>query len=146
MKPLEEHAFFTIGYERRDPIEIAELLRRSGVDLLLDVRRRAQSRKAGFSKKRLSTWLAEIGIEYQHAPDLGTPDELMADRRSAGSYSLDRYARHLADHEDLLVNPMNLLRSRKIALLCFERAPTECHRLVLATRLAAYSGLKVIHL
>jgi uncharacterized protein (DUF488 family) len=53
----------SIGYERRDIDELVELLRSEQVELLVDVRLNAISRKRGFSKTALTTALNAAGIQ-----------------------------------------------------------------------------------
>ena len=53
--------------------EVIARLRTAGVELLVDVRAIAASRRAGFSKTLLAASLEEAGIAYLHLRDLGTP-------------------------------------------------------------------------
>src|SRR5689334_14532407 len=63
----------TIGYERDTQAGVIARLKAAGVDVLIDVRAVAASRRAGFSKTLLAASLAEAGIEYRHLRQLGTP-------------------------------------------------------------------------
>ncbi len=47
----------------------------AGVELLIDVRERPQSRRAGFSKRMLAASAEAHGIAYVHLKALGTPPE-----------------------------------------------------------------------
>ena len=53
---------WTIGYEKLLPLELAAELEANGIERLLDVRIRPQSRRAGMSKTRLGELLAEQAI------------------------------------------------------------------------------------
>ena len=64
---------FTIGYERATLAQVTTALTVAGVELLIDVRAVAASRRAGFSKTILATSLRDAGVEYLHLRDLGTP-------------------------------------------------------------------------
>ena len=64
---------FTIGYERASSAEVIEAVRGAGVELLVDVRAVAASRRAGFSKTVLRASLEAAGVDYLHLRDLGTP-------------------------------------------------------------------------
>ena len=68
MKPLA-----TIGYEASTQDAVIARLKAAGVELLVDVRAVAASRRAGFSKTLLAASLAEAGIGYVHLRQLGTP-------------------------------------------------------------------------
>ena len=63
----------TIGYESDVQPAVIDKLRRAGVEVLIDVRAVASSRRAGFSKSLLAGSLAEAGIDYVHLRQLGTP-------------------------------------------------------------------------
>src|ERR1700756_3744893 len=63
----------TIGYETATQAEIIDRLARAGVEVLIDVRAVAASRRAGFSKTVLAASLRAAGIDYVHLRQLGTP-------------------------------------------------------------------------
>ena len=77
---MNDHAhlttLFTIGYQGTTIDAFSDRLRAHGVDHVLDVRRRPQSRKPDFGKRRLTAHLATLQIGYTHLVDLGTPQEL----------------------------------------------------------------------
>jgi uncharacterized protein (DUF488 family) len=123
---------FTVGYEKAKPAAVFKELERSKVDLVVDVRAVAASRRAGVSKRQLSSALDDAGIGYLHLQKLGTPAE---GREAARSGDLDRlwaiYAKHIktADAQRELGELVDLIKSRKrIALLCYCRDPKACHR------------------
>jgi len=70
---------FTIGYEHSRPEAVLSALKGAGVQILLDTRAVAASRKPGFSKRALAAALDQAGIVYLHLQKLGTP----ADGRAA---------------------------------------------------------------
>src|SRR3954452_20119640 len=67
---------WTIGYERLLPGALVAELQHAGVERLIDVRYRPQSRRAGMSKTRLGEMLGEHGIAYEHRRALGTPPDI----------------------------------------------------------------------
>ena len=85
----------TIGYEGRDLPDVIEALAGASVELLIDTRYRASSRKRGFSKTALSEALRHAGIVYEHVRELGTPPEMMKELRESGTYELEEYAAYL---------------------------------------------------
>src|SRR5215212_3957729 len=68
--------FFTAGYQGHNIETFLDLLVSHGVEQLIDVRQLPFSRKPDFSKKRLTTHLAGVGIAYTHLAALGTPKPL----------------------------------------------------------------------
>jgi uncharacterized protein (DUF488 family) len=65
-------AIFTIGHGRREASELVTCLREADVATLVDVRRYPGSRRnPQFSQVDLAAALAEGGIGYRHAVELG---------------------------------------------------------------------------
>lgn len=140
----------TIGYEGRAQHDVIELLVAATVDLLVDVRIRAQSRKPGLSKSSLAAGLAGAGIEYLHLRDLGTPLDIRAEfRAGATADARERYRGYL--HQDPAAGVAferlaELAALRRVAILCFEHDPRVCHRQVVVEELAAQHGVVAEHL
>src|SRR4051794_41965770 len=64
---------YTIGYERLLPPELVAELQHAGVERLIDVRFRPQSRRPGMSKTRLGELLGDHGIAYEHRRAVRNP-------------------------------------------------------------------------
>jgi uncharacterized protein (DUF488 family) len=123
---------FTIGYEKATPAAVMGELKRAKIDLLVDTRAVATSRRAGFSKRQIAASLDDAGIAYLHLQKLGTPAD---GRQAARSGDLDTlwrvYDRHIAKVEPQveLAELAGLIKSgKRIALLCYCRDPKACHR------------------
>lgn len=141
---------WTIGYEGRAQHDVLQLLSEAHIELLVDVRIRAQSRKPGLSKSSLTAGLAEAGIEYLHLRALGTPLDIRAEFR-AGNTDVGREAYRtylLGDPEAVhqLEQLAALAGTRRVAILCFEHDPRVCHRMVVAEELERVHGITAEHL
>lgn len=140
----------TIGYEGTTVERFLDSLREEGVELLVDVRALASSRRPGFAKTRLSANLNEAGIEYLHLRGLGTPAEGRAAVRAGRPAQMHAiFAAHLATPaaQAELATLAELVRSRRrVCLLCLEADPTNCHRSLVADALGALLPLEVVHL
>ncbi len=143
-----ESVLFTIGYEGRDVPDLVGRLVEHGVDVLVDVRERAQSRKTGFSKTALSEELGDAGIDYLHVPALGSPRALRQWARETGDVDtfFVEYRRHLDGHLDSIRQVADLGRSKRICLLCFEEDHRMCHRSVVARSARASMRGRIQHL
>jgi hypothetical protein len=123
---------FTIGYEQAKPDAVLKELKRAKVDLLVDTRAVAASRRPGFSKRQLAAALDDAGIAYVHLQKLGTPAEGRAAARAGELDTLWRiYDKHIKKPEAqaALDELIALIKSRKrVALLCYCRDPKACHR------------------
>ena len=140
----------TIGYESATVRSFLDALREEEVELVVDVRAVASSRRPGFAKTKLAANLAEAGIDYLHLRGLGTPPDGRAAAR-AGDYDvLERiYAEHLSTPEaqDQLEQLCDLVVSgRRVCLLCLEARPEHCHRSLVAAALAARASVEIVNL
>jgi uncharacterized protein (DUF488 family) len=126
---------WTIGYERLLPAELVAELEAAGVERVIDVRFRPQSRRPGMSKTRLGEALGSRGIAYEHRKALGTPPDLRHDFH-AGRLERARagYRAHVvaAAPEALDELAAELEHGPRTALLCLEADPAGCHRRVLS--------------
>ncbi len=140
---------FTIGYEGASLEDFIATLSAAGVTFLADIRDRAQSRKAGFSKTALSTAAEEAGIRYSHLRSLGDPK---AGRDAARSGDWERFEEvYLAVLESdagqaALRELCEIAEREEICLLCYEREPRFCHRSYVAREMESDLGCEVIHL
>ena len=129
---------YTIGYERLLPPELVNELKLAGVERLIDVRHRAQSRRPGMSKTRLSELLGDHGIAYEHRRALGTPPDIrwyFKNKREAEG--IEQFRAHVEETAaaDLDALAAELDHAPPTALMCLEAEPAVCHRRVLAEQL-----------
>lgn len=131
-KTAKSHPLFTIGYEQAKPAAVLDELKRAKIELLVDTRAVAASRRPGFSKRQLAASLDDVGIAYLHLQKLGTPAEGRAAARSGDTDSLWRiYEKHIkrSEPQEELGELVALIKSgKRIALLCYCRDPKTCHR------------------
>jgi uncharacterized protein (DUF488 family) len=136
----------TIGYEAATQDAVIECLKRAGVEVLIDVRAIASSRRAGFSKTVLRASLAEAGIDYVHLRALGTPKAGRQAVRAGHVAEMEKiFEAHLHEPEAQLqlVEALDIARERSAALLCYEADARHCHRRIIAGWLAAVEAFEV---
>jgi hypothetical protein len=144
-------ALFTIGYEGRSPEGFLNELLKRRVDVLCDVRRNAVSMKYGFSGKTLKRHCEDVGICYVHIPGLGIASEKrkLVATKSEFKDLFDEYERDLVQNRQSLAELIGHVRENgRVALTCFERAATSCHRHRLVNALSEYEPNfpEVIHI
>lgn len=131
----------TIGYEGANVQGFLDALKAADVELLVDVRAVASSRRPGFSKSRLAENVRGVGIDYLHLRGLGTPAEGRAAARAGRHAEMQAvFAEHLATEQAQteLHALADLVRAgRRVCLLCFEADPAHCHRTLVAQALQA---------
>ena len=140
----------TIGYQGTTVPDFLAALEEGKVEIVVDIRAVASSRRPGFSKSGLAAHLATRGIDYLHLRGLGTPAEGRAAARAGRHRRMQTiYTTHLrtAGARAELDALVELVRSgRRACLLCFEADPAHCHRSIVAARLARRLPLRVRHL
>ena len=138
---------FTVGYQQAKPDAVLGELKRAKIDLLVDIRAVAASRRPGFSKRQLAAALDEAGIAYIHLQKLGTPAEGRQAARAGDFEALWRiYDKHIKTPEAqaALGELLALIKSgKRVCLLCYERDPNECHRSRIAALVKKRTRVKV---
>ena len=145
----QESALFTIGYEGISFEEYVNILLKNDIRLVCDVRKNPISRKFGFSKGSLSNLLPKLGIKYLHIPALGNVSSSRKHLKTEDDYQrlFDEYKKTIPQKKPHLLKLMELLETHKrIALTCFEKQPSFCHRHCISDYLEAEKAIKVIHL
>ncbi len=129
---------WTVGYEQLVPPALVAELQAAGVQRLIDVRYRPQSRRPGMSKTRLGELLHAHGIAYEHCRALGTPPDIRwlykHGRQAEGAPAFRHHVESTAAEElDGLAAELDV--GPRTALMCLEADPALCHRRELTTAL-----------
>lgn len=138
---------FTLGYSGHTPESFLTVLTSAGVLQVLDVRSFPRSRKPGFSKGALSSYLTRSGLTYVHLPQLGAPRALLAEKKGGRPFEAiaRAYESHLANQGRPIDEAVRLARQKPSVLICLEKDARECHRGLLAKRFTS-KGFRVVHL
>ena len=140
----------TIGYEGATVQGFLAALREARVEMLVDVRAVAMSRRPGFAKTRLAGNLEEAGIEYLHLRGLGTPADGRAAARAGRHEKMHEIFRaHLATpvaQTDLATLVSIVKSGKRVCLMCFEADPKHCHRSLVVEAMADHVKMDVRHL
>lgn len=140
----------TIGYEGATIASFQEALRGASIDLVVDVRALASSRRPGFAKTRLAANAKEAGAEYLHLRALGTPADGRAAARAGRHEEMHRIFRQqlaTSEAQEALALVADLVRQgRRVCLLCFEAKPEHCHRSIVAAALARRIPATIVNL
>jgi len=123
------------------------LLRRYGIEILVDTRSRPYSRHAPrFNARALDALLSRDGIEYLFLGEVlgGRPQgEEFYDAKGRVDYALVGCSRPFLDGISRLEKE---LRKHTAALLCSEENPTRCHRRLLVGRALEERGITLRHI
>lgn len=137
---------YTIGHSKHPIERFTALVQQHGIEALADVRSTPYSRfNPQFNREKLQAALAGLGIRYVF---LG--EELGARSKDPACYEDGRvsYAKLAASQLfragiDRLLTGM---REHRIALMCAEREPLDCHRTILVARELEKAGVPVTHI
>ena len=138
---------FTIGHSNQAWEAFAALLKRHGVQVVVDVRSRPVSRHAPFAnKRRLPTLLDGEGMRHVYLGDSlgGKPaDPSLCDQDGLPDYAKIRSQRLFKDGIDIL---LSLTEESTVALMCAEEDPKGCHRSLLIGPVLAARGVELRHI
>ncbi len=139
-------AVYTIGHSTNSVEHLIELLHRHGVTAVCDVRSRPYSRmNPQFNREDLKKSLKIAGITYVFlGEELGARSD-DPDCYEDGKVIYDRLARTGAFQRGL-ERVQTGASEYRLALMCAEKEPLDCHRTILVARHLEDAGLKVQHI
>lgn len=140
-------AILTIGHSTHEAGQFVALLRQHRVEAVADVRSMPYSRwRPHFNRERLSEELQRHGVAYVFlGRELGARSE---DPACYGDDGRVRY-RKLAGTEPFRSGLRRVLdgsRKMRVALMCAEKEPLDCHRTILVARELVRLGRDVDHI
>lgn len=142
-----EEDIFTVGHSTHSIEAFLGLLNLHGISAICDVRSSPYSRfNPQFNREALSKSLRDHGINYAF---LGK--ELGARSNDPSCYSDGRVQYSALARTELFRNGiervrLGLERGFKLALMCAEKDPLDCHRTVLVARNLEREGFNIIHI
>lgn len=131
---------FTIGYEGLSIEKFLAMVGEHPIDMIVDARERPISRKPGFSKRALQESLEQLGLDYVHIPELGSPTTIRRQFKESGEWEVfgKEYSGWLEVQRDSINAIHGLARRHTIGVLCFEADVNMCHRSILGARLLEF--------
>jgi uncharacterized protein (DUF488 family) len=141
-----QHPILTIGHSNHSLARFLDLLRGAGARAVADVRSAPISRFVPhFNKDRLAVSLAENGIAYVFLGEElgGRPHKPELFRDGVADY--EKMARLPSFHAGIRRLIQGAQESR-IAAMCAEADPLDCHRCLLVGRALAEAGIDVAHI
>ena len=134
---MSQIPIYTIGYGTREMADFLAALRAQEIAFLIDVRSRPESRhKPDFSQAALRQHLRGAGIHYLYMGDsLGGEHANYPQRQHEYDYlgGINRLRRAFAQQQ-------------RVALMCAEGKPEQCHRVSLIGQSLVDAGIPVLHI
>ncbi len=142
-----ERSVWTVGHSNQTAAALVELLRQHRIEVLVDVRSRPRSSFVPhFDREPLQHSLGEVGVRYLFMGDNlgGRPD-------SAAAYDDDGHVRYdvvaaSAPFRSAIERLLTGADEYRVALMCSEEDPTNCHRRLLVARVLEADDTDVLHI
>lgn len=138
---------FTIGHSIHSLEKLISLLSANRIDVLVDIRSDPYSRKVPhFNKDNLEKEIKKSGLKY-----LFLGKELGGRPTKRQFYDQEGFVLYskIADSPDFksgLERVLNGIEKFRVALMCSEENPANCHRRLLVGRVLSSSGVEVFHI
>lgn len=126
--------FNTIGYEHKNIDEFLNILIQNNVNILIDVRHNPFSMNFQFIREKLKGYLESVDIKYVHIPELGIESHKRKNLETKEDYAklFLEYKKDIEGKREYLEKVIQLGKKNNIALMCFEKDPSFCHRGIIA--------------
>jgi uncharacterized protein (DUF488 family) len=142
---VSDPVIYTVGYSNHEPQRFVELLKQHHVTAVGDVRSSPFSRRAWYCSDAVAKLLEAAGIRYVY---LG--EQLGARRSEDDCYEEDRVVyERVADAPAFVAGIGRVIAGSdrfRIALMCGERDPLDCHRGILIAPALVRRGCCVRHI
>jgi uncharacterized protein (DUF488 family) len=145
MNTLDAIQVFTVGHSTHELGAFFSLLSQHRITAVADVRSRPYSRLSHFNSEELAAALNAHGIEYVF---MGREFGARRDEPECYVEGQARYERiaELPAFRQGLERIAGGLEQHRIALMCAEKEPLDCHRTILVSRELQKHGLQVWHI
>jgi uncharacterized protein (DUF488 family) len=137
---------YTVGHSTMPAERLIALLKEHGITALADVRSQPYSRmNPQFNREDLKQALREQAIAYAF---LGRELGARSEDRSCYDHGKVQYSRLARTplFEKGLTRVRDGVKKHRIALMCAEKEPLDCHRTILVSRYLVLAGIEVRHI
>ena len=145
------YTIYTIGFTKKSAEKFFNFLQSHHITCLVDIRLHPGGQLAGFTKQDdLAFFLSRLlSCAYKHLPELAPTDEILTGYRTDKNWQhyVQRFEalmdeRHIPDALD-----RQLFETQACCLLCSEATPEQCHRRLVAERMAQrWGNVAIIHI
>jgi uncharacterized protein (DUF488 family) len=143
---MKAAAIYTVGHSNHAGLRFIDLLRDAGIECVTDVRSTPFSRRnPQFSQKALAASLKDAGIEYWFLGDALGARPKDPGCCEGGKVSYTRIAATPAFRQAISAL-IEASQTKRIAVMCAEKEPLECHRTILVGRALVQRGTELRHI
>lgn len=144
---LDQRRVFTIGHSNHEEQAFLDLLLRHSIEVLADVRSQPYSKyTTQFNSDQIKQALAGAGINYVFlGRELGGRPDDAEFYDTEGHVRYDRVAESPLFRQGIERLEKGIQKFR-VALMCSEENPAECHRNLLVGRVLVRHGVALVHI
>lgn len=138
---------WTIGYGGRAIGDFLDLLHRYQIECLVDTRSIPYSRfRPDYRKQALQQHLERSGIQYLYLGEALGGKRIDPDCYVNGVLSMDRLTARQDFRESIHQVEAQARAGRRLALMCAEQRPDQCHRTWMLAPVLLSRGIEVLHI
>ncbi len=146
----DDQKLYTIGYEGIKAEKYMNKLLQKDINVLADVRKNSMSMKFGFNKSQLKNMCEKLDILFTHLPGLGITSEKRKNLDTKADYEelFEEYELEILPRRKEQLEHLHKLfqKHNRVAITCFEKEHTNCHRHKISEFLHQEYGVPVEHL
>ncbi len=144
----DEKTIYTIGYSGFPLNAFIQELKKHNINVVIDVRSSAYSeRYPDYNKPNIEQTLKQIGIYYRnYTSEFGARQENRSFYSPEGYLDFDIFSKSNQFQSGVSKMVDSVEKGYKIAFMCAEKEPIQCHRAIMVARAFAKLGFTVIHL
>ncbi|HEX4228672.1 MAG TPA: DUF488 domain-containing protein [Bryobacteraceae bacterium] len=141
-----EQTVFTIGHSTHQPADFLALLMQHKITAVCDVRSKPYSRlNPQFNREALRQTLTSNGIVYVFlGKELGAQSDDLSNYED-GKVQYDRLAKTELFQQGIQ-RVQEGMKQYRVAIMCAEKEPLECHRTILVARQLTSLGIGIQHI
>lgn len=145
---LERMVVYSIGHSNQSIEQFLALLRMHDIDVLADVRSAPYSRYVPhFNARELRSAVLEAGLKYVYlGRELGGRPEFSPELYDDDGHALYSRISQTRVFREGIERLMNGVGRYRVAMMCSEEDPTECHRRLLVGAVLADAGVETRHI
>lgn len=144
---ITRKTIYTIGHSNQSLDSFLKLLRDNGIQVLVDVRSIPRSKYANqFDSPALKEAITKAGLNYLYfGQEIGGKPSNPAFYDAEGYVLYDRIAQS-PDFKKSIERLIEGIGKYKVAIMCSEEDPTECHRRLLIGKVLSNQGIEELHI
>lgn len=147
---------YTVGFNKKDARTFFNLLKKHGIQKILDIRLNNKSQLSGYTKGKDLSFIANegFGIEYEHVEDFAPTKEILDNYKDKKKVTYNDWNTYEKKFMAVLTSRETCKRFdevttglERVVFLCAEPTAEQCHRRLVAEYLQSLDPtIEIIHI